>query len=227
MIDTPSYPGRGILCGTTGDNIPFGAYLLTARSVSSRNRLLVVEDGMIQTTVRDPSLVIDPRLLIYTAMQRVGTTLIIANGDHGELAKAGLGNGVSLPQALAPSCYEPDEPHYTPRITAVADEHGYSLSILRRRDRECERAYWEYGWQTGGHAHLIHTYRGDGEVLPSYSGDPRAIAVGCTAEELPAWIHTSLDERYRLASAVWLLDGSGRIAITNGTDGEAQWTRLN
>lgn len=227
MTGVPSYPGRLILCGTTADGVRFGAYALTARSASSRNRLLVIEGGMVKTSVADPSLVMDPSLLIYTAMQRYKERLIIANGDHGELVRAGMEGGLTLLGALGPSSYEPDAPHYTPRIAALLGQGGYELSILRRVGGACDRSSWQYCWLGDGHAHLIHTYDGDAEVLPPYGGDPRPTAVPCQAGDLPAWIHSSLDGRYRLASAVWLLDGSDRIAITNGRDGEAQWTRLN
>lgn len=227
MINIPSYPGRGILSGTTADGVRFCAYFLTARSASSRNRLLILEDGVVKTTVADPSLVIDPSLLIYTAMQQGEEALIAANGDHGDMVKSGLDGGLDLAEALAPSCYEPDEPHYTPRISAVMRVEHYTLSILRRVEGRCERSAWEYAWQGGGQAHLIHTYDGDGVVLPSYSGAPRPVHVSCTATELPAWIHTALDEQYRLATAVWLIDGPKRIAIINGRDGDPQWTTLN
>lgn len=221
-IDLPSYPGRGIICGTSSDGVRFCAYLLTARSPSSRNRVLVQESGSVMTTVADPSLIIDPTLLIYTAMQRSGSTLIVANGDHSDHLAAGLERGLSVAQSLESSCYESDSPHYTPRISAVAGEEGYILSILRRRGDACERAFWQYEWDT---THLIHTYEGDSEVLPSFIGEPRPIAVDVTIEGVPAWVWQSLDERHRVSVAVWVLDEPQRVAIINGNaGGREEWT---
>ena len=224
-LDLPSYPGRGILCGTSRDGVPFVAYFLTARSPSSRNRLLVCENERVMTTVADPRLVIDPSLLIYTAMQRSGGALIAANGDHSDRIAAGLARGLSHERSLERSCYEPDSPHYTPRISAVAVGEGYSLSMLRRRGGACERDAFHYAWDT---THLIHTYEGDGEVLPSFIGDPRPVACDIPLESLPRWVWRSLDERHRVSVAVWALDGPPRIAIINRHQGgREEWTALH
>jgi len=221
----PPYPGRGILCGTSSDGVRFVAYFLTARSRSSRNRILVHEHEKVVTTVADASLVIDPSLLIYTAMQKCTGQLIAANGDHSDSIRAGLARGLSFEQALEGATYEPDSPHYTPRISAVSEQEGYTLSILRRRGEECERVFRRYGWEV---AHLIHTYEGDGEVLPSFVGDPRPIAIDRPYAALPAWLWRSLDERYRVAAAVWGLDEPEQIAIINSFGGGGEeWTTLH
>lgn len=224
-IDLPTYPGRGIICGTSSDGVRFVAYFLTARSPSSRNRVLVHENEHVVTTVADPGLVIDPSLLIYTAMRRSGGALIAANGDHSERIAAELARGLSHEESLQGSCYEPDSPHYTSRISAVAREEGYSLSILRRRGEACEQAVSHHRWEG---AHVIHTYEGDGEVLPSFIGDPRSIVVDVKVEALPLWVWRSLDERHRVSAAVWVLDGAQRIAIINSHQGgREQWTALH
>ncbi|MCK9547601.1 MAG: IMP cyclohydrolase [Sphaerochaeta sp.] len=221
----PPYPGRGIICGTSSDGVRFGAYFLSARSPSSRNRLMAIEDGTVVTKVADPSLAIDPSLLIYTAMQRRGGQLIIANGDHGDTIAAALERSLSLQESLQDSWYEPDGPHYTARISAVAVEEGYTLSILRKRGGVCERVFWNHRWDT---AHLIHTYEGDSEVLPTFIGDPRPVEVDRPAQDLAAWVWQLLDERYRLAVAVWTFDEMQQVAIINDyTGGSEEWTTLH
>lgn len=227
MLDLPDYPGRLIVAGTLADGVRFGAYLLTARSPASRNRLLVYEDAVVKTVVADRSQLIDPSLLVYTAMQRSPASLIIANGDHGDLIKDALLKAAGPAQALALSTYEPDEPHYTARISLVATDKGYTISILRKAAGECERSHWTYRWPQAGRAHLIHTYAGDGAVLPSYCGEPRLCAVGCGAETALTWLYESADERYRLAAALWLLEKQERVALINSTDGVPRWIHVN
>ena len=112
------YPGRGIAIGLS----PCGewalqAYWIMGRSQHSQNRRFVHENGVLRTAPVDLSLVTDPALIIYPAMQTAAGWLLATNGHHTiTLAKALDSHPTPPFHALQSLCYEPDAPHYTPRI---------------------------------------------------------------------------------------------------------------
>ncbi|MBQ9630715.1 MAG: hypothetical protein IJR49_03935 [Treponema sp.] len=63
-------------------------------------------------------------------------TSVIANGDHADTIIDFLQVGKTFEEALQTRTYEPDYPHYTPRISAVLfvkqDACKYTLSILKK-----------------------------------------------------------------------------------------------
>ena len=78
-----SYPGRGIVLGVTPDGkTAVAAYFIMGRSVNSRNRVFVQEPDGIRTEAHDPSLMVDPHLIIYHPVREVGNGLIVTNGDQ-------------------------------------------------------------------------------------------------------------------------------------------------
>ena len=60
-----TYPGRGIVLGVS-ENGKYAvcAYFIMGRSVNSRNRVFVGEPDGIRTEAHDPSLMVDPHLII-------------------------------------------------------------------------------------------------------------------------------------------------------------------
>ena len=131
--------------------------------------------------------------------------MIITNGDQTDTIYQAFSEGRTAREALQTRCFEPDEPNYTPRISGVATYTGsdftYELSILKSSDEKgsgCERFFFSYP-SACGVGHLIHTYEGDGQPLPTFTGEPRKIAIpeglGTLTEEL--W--QALDEENKVS----------------------------
>ncbi len=204
------YPGRGILCGVSEEGKALLIYFITARSTHSKNRMLVAQNEVVRTQAIDESLVIDPSLIIYRALDRLGNTFVVANGDQSDAILAALADGRSFEEGLSNSTFEPDEPNYTPRISAVYQADGagsYTISILRRQeDGSCEHAFFPYGRFARGEGHVIHTYEKEAEPLPSFAGEPRRVLLKGSGEALAQSVWLSLDERVRVGLCMKEID---------------------
>ena len=205
------YPGRGILVGKSadGDSLYY-AYFIMGRSENSRNRVLEEKDGALFTRAFDESKVVDPSLIIYAAMRRVRSAIIVTNGDQTDTIQEALTADGDFFSALETRTYEPDAPNYTPRISALItlDDGDFDLkmSILRRQaDGECERARFVYPSKAGV-GHLIHTYITDGNPLPSFTGAPKEIAIGENFDDFSHSLWEALDEENRIALFVRKID---------------------
>ncbi len=161
------YPGRGIAVGR--DRV---YYFIMGRSENSRNRIFSLTDDGIRTEAHDPARLRDPSLIIYHPVRSMGDRLIVTNGDQTDTIR-GMGD---FRKALATREYEPDEPNYTPRISAILNADGsFSLSVLKRVDGRCLRCFYDYEGCDEGKGYFISTYEGDGSPLPSFSGEPLPI----------------------------------------------------
>ena len=213
------YPGRGIIVGVTEDGKhAIAVYFLTGRSENSRNRILVLRNGSVQTEPYDAGKVTDPRLIIYTAMRKYKGRLIVSNGDHTDTVYNTLKTGASFEEALFSRTYEPDAPHYTPRIAALLDVRNgcaVNMAILRRQaDGRCRRDFFSYPAEPGV-GHYLSTYSGSGDPLPSFAGDPLEVTLEGTPANLARSLWDSLDGDNRIALAVKAADlSSGRITTT-------------
>ena len=174
------YPGRGIVIGRSEDGTKaVTAYFIMGRSSNSRNRVFVTEGEGIRTEAFDPSKLEDPSLIIYAPVRVLGEKTIVTNGDQTDTIYDGLRNGLTFEQSLESREFEPDAPNYTPRISGLLHlEDGschYDMSILKSsqgRPESCCRYTFSYEHPLAGEGHFIHTYRGDGEPLPSFEGEP-------------------------------------------------------
>ncbi len=213
------YPGRGILLGSVGGQA-LTAYFLTGRSENSRNRVFREEGDALSILPFDEEKVEDPKLIFYTPIRVCRESIVVSNGDHTETVCASLLAGHSLQYAMSARCYEPDAPNYTPRIAGLVLPTGrYSLSIVKKVEDapDCRRKYWSYDPKEG-EAHLIHTYQGEGDPLPPFSGEPFALAISGTAETLAEELWRALDAENRVALYVRLTDlfnGKFTSAIRN------------
>ena len=116
-------------------------YFIMGRSENSRNRIFVETEDGIRTEAFDPAKVVDPSLIIYHPVRRVGGDLIVTNGDQTDTIRD-IGD---FQDALMTREYEPDDPNFTPRISAVLHEDGsFCLSILKRIDGRCLREFFAY-----------------------------------------------------------------------------------
>ena len=180
-----SYPGRGIVIGKSEDGSKaVAAYFIMGRSTNSRNRIFAMDGEGIRTQAFDPSKMSDPSLIIYSPVRVYGGYTIVTNGDQTDTILEGLKAGLTFSQALAAREFEPDAPNYTPRISAlmsIADgSYAYSLSILKSSDGDpsgCQRFTFDYSAPACGEGHFIHTYMGDGDPLPSFSGEPKRVEI--------------------------------------------------
>ena len=121
ILNSCTYPGRGIVVGTTpnGENAVF-AYFIMGRSENSRNRVFVEKaGGEIITAPFDESKVKDPSLIIYSPVKVLNDTTIVTNGDQTDTIYDYMKSGETFEEALDSRCFEPDEPNFTPRISAA------------------------------------------------------------------------------------------------------------
>lgn len=206
------YPGRGIVIGKSPDGTKaFLAYFIMGRSDNSRNRIFVRDGKGIRTEAFDPSKLNDPSLIIYSPVRELGNKTIVTNGDQTDTIYDYLSEGKTFEDALETRCFEPDEPNWTPRISGLVDlEDGFSykLSILKAADPEgknCERLTFNYTPQNGV-GHFIHTYDGNGDPLPSFSGEPVPIMTENFIDGLCKLIWYNLNEDNKISLFVRYTD---------------------
>ena len=181
-LNTNSYPGRGIVLGKSADGKrAVIAYFIMGRSVNSRNRIFEENDrGGIRTKAFDESKMEDPSLIIYNPVLKFDDKTIVTNGDQTDTVYDFYAQGKSFCDALFTREFEPDEPNYTPRISGVIRANGdYTLSILKSNNGvpECLRFFFDYPAEPGL-GHFIHTYKCDGNTIPSFEGEPTPIKLG-------------------------------------------------
>ena len=204
LLAANPYPGRGIVVGLTPDGANAAmSYFIMGRSASSRNRRLIDRGDAVYTQAVDDRIgFVDPSLYLYPAMKVVNGMTIITNGDQTNTIASYLGRGRSFEEALRTRSYEPDEPNYTPRISALASVNmgglSYRVSILRERGGTTFRAFYEY---TGvaGEGHLIHTYVGDGFPLPPFEGEPFNVGMMDDIDDWTELVWRSLDRDNRVS----------------------------
>ena len=181
-LSSNTYPGRGIILGRTPDGKKAAiAYFIMGRSVNSRNRVFVTDGDGIRTQAHDPALLSDPSLVIYAPVRVLGSSTIVTNGDQTDTIYDMMSQGRTFEDALRTRSFEPDAPNYTPRISGlVAKDGSYRLSILKSNNgngASAQRFFYEYSQPVAGEGHFIHTYRCDGDPIPSYEGEPTLVEI--------------------------------------------------
>ena len=185
-VGATTYPGRGIIVGKSADGRrAVMAYFIMGRSVNSRNRVFVSEPDGIRTEAFDPSKMVDPSLIIYWPVRVVGNRVIVTNGNQTDTIRDFIVRGDTFENALKTREFEPDAPNFTPRVSAMATfangDFSVDMSILRAGDPEgksCTRVHWAYERLQAGEGRFLHTYLMDGSPIPSFTGDPEAVAIG-------------------------------------------------
>ena len=191
ILRETSYPGRGIMIGRTADGAKaVTAYFIMGRSVNSRNRIFVEDGEGIRTEAFDPSKMEDPSLIIYAPVRVYGNKTIVTNGDQTDMIYEGLDKQFTFEQALRSREFEPDAPNYTPRISGVMhvekNRFNYAMSILKSDQGDpssCLRYTFAYENPKAGEGRFISTYMGDGNPLPSFEGEPRALELDAAFTE--------------------------------------------
>lgn len=226
LLQQNTYPGRGILFGLTADGShALLAYFIMGRSVNSRNRVFTPRGAGIITEAADPAQMTDPSLIIYAPVDKVGADTVVTNGDQTDTVCDYLRRGGSFEDALRTRTFEPDSPNFTPRISGIATvENGafsYKLAILKSaggNENSLERHFWEYPQPLPGQGRLLHTYNCDGDPIPSFEGEPTAVALDFAPAQLaPAlWQALNSDNKVSLfVRSIRLSDGAEETWITN------------
>ena len=198
------YPGRGIAVGK--DRV---YYFFMGRSENSRNRVFVETEDGIRTEAHDPAKLRDPSLIIYHPVRKTPMGLVVTNGDQTDTIRD-MG---SFRKALMTREYEPDEPNWTPRISAtMRDDGSFELSILKRTGGKCLREFFSYEGAQEGTGYFISTYQSDGNPLPSFAGEPIEIDM---PEPEAVWAALNADNKVSLYTNI-----GGTVRIFNKNLGD-------
>ncbi len=208
LLSENSYPGRGIVIGQSADGKnAMIAYFIMGRSENSRNRIFEAFDGGMRTKAFDESKLSDPSLIIYNPYRAIGDSDITTNGDQTDIVYEFIMSGSTFEEALFTREFEPDCPNYTPRISGITEydfgsgNFTYKLSILKSRngDPECCNRYFYNYIPKAGIGHFIHTYKCDGNPIPSFYGEPEEVALPNTAKELADLCWDNLNEENKVS----------------------------
>ena len=198
------YPGRGILVGKGRVY-----YFIMGRSANSRNRVFVKTEDGIRTEAYDPALLTDPSLIIYHPVRRMGDALVVTNGDQTDtICQYG-----DFRKGLMTRKYEPDEPNWTPGISALTNGDGsFDLSILKHNHGRCLREFFCYEGCDEQTGYFISTYQGDGSPLPTFAGEPLEVTV---PEPEEVWTALNADNKVSLYTNV-----NGNVRLFNKNSGD-------
>ena len=200
LLESNPYPGRGIV---VGQGVVY--YWIMGRSFNSRNRIFVETEDGIRTEAHQPELVEDPSLIIYHPVRTMGTDLVVTNGDQTDtiVEQGDFIKGCMLRE------FEPDDPNFTPRISTILHEDGsFELSILKHQESgRCLREFFCYEGADEGVGYFLSTYDGDGNPLPTFTGEPREVTLP-TPDEV--WAALNDDNKISLYTNV-----HGEVKIYN------------
>ena len=218
LLRVMPYPGRLIILGAgPGTERILVVYAITWRSASSQARRLTFEGSAVWTEPLDEETFNrgNADLLIYRAIA-IDRMIAVSNGRQtDDIAKA-LRQAAAADQpedilahSLEGWTYEPDAPHFTPRISGCVMTGGAAgLSILRKGENGARLAA-RYVWTIEpGSGRMIATYAGnEASPLPSFRGEPvevELVEAGArkTAEAVfEALAPREADKDYRVAVA--------------------------
>ena len=209
-----TYPGRGIIVGKSQDGkSAVCAYFIMGRSANSRNRIFVEDGNGIRTKAFDESKLEDPSLIIYAPVRVLRNKTIVSNGDQTDTIYELMNKQMTFEQALRTREFEPDSPNYTPRISSVMKvsdgDYNYAISILKSADGDpssCQRYSFAYSNPINGIGHFIHTYKCDGNPLPSFEGEPKKVEIPNCIDEFSNMIWESLNEDNKVSLFVRYID---------------------
>lgn len=225
------YPGRGIVCGLAENGHLIFVYWLMGRSENSRNRILSYEEesGRLFTDIAIHAKgITDTSLVIYNAMEEVscrdGTLYVVSNGTQTSKVAKDYVAGKRFRDSMSDYSYEPDEPHFTPRITAICSWTGKDpwaiMSILRKSPENggCDRRFYQLNSSSygliPGFGHCITTYQGNGNPLPSFQEKPYVVPLCGTVEEIADMYWNALDPENKVALGVKDIPPQGKSMNT-------------
>ena len=213
-LQSNSYPGRGIIIGRSADGTKaVTAYFIMGRSENSRNRVFVEDGEGIRTQAFDRSKLTDPSLIIYAPVRVLGNKTIVTNGDQTDTVYEGMDKQLTFEQSLRSRTFEPDGPNYTPRISGIMHiENGtynYAMSILKSNNGNPESSHrytFAYENPAAGEGRFIHTYKCDGNPLPSFEGEPKLVSIPDDMEAFTDLVWNSLNADNKVSLFVRYID---------------------
>ena len=213
-LSSNTYPGRGIVIGRSGDGkYAVTAYFIMGRSENSRNRVFVEDGEGIRTQAFDPSKLTDPSLIIYAPVRVLGNKTIVTNGDQTDTIYELMDKQQTFEQALRTREFEPDAPNYTPRISGIMhienNTYNDAMSILKSNNgnpEACNRYTFAYQNPVAGEGHFIHTYKCDGNPLPSFEGEPKLVSIPDDMEAFTDLVWNSLNADNKVSLFVRYID---------------------
>ena len=216
------YPGRGFVIGLTKNGDAVIAYWTMGRSPSSRNRILIEDNGIVKTALADPSLDAggNLELLLYDAIAKIEDSVyVVSNGKQTTAIVEDSDLYTPIDTMFDDEWkYEPDGPNFTPRITGICgfedDEKAMGQIILLRKtpeegSMECDRNVFHYGRLYPEIGHCVTTYEGDGKPLPPFSGEPFILPLTGDIEEIANTLWNALNEDNRVSLAVKVIHADG------------------
>ena len=227
VLEKNEYPGRGIVIGRSSDGKKaVAAYFIMGRSENSRNRIFVEDGEGLRTQAFDESKVEDPSLIIYAPVRVLGNKTIITNGDQTDTIYELMDKQQTFEQSLRGRVFEPDAPNYTPRISSIMHiengSYNFAMSLIRTDGGDpasCLRYTFAYEDPKAGEYKFIHTYKGNGNPLPSFEGEPELVSVpDGSAEDVAGAIWKSLNKDNKVSLFVRVTDietGKYESAIIN------------
>ena len=214
-LNSLAYHGRGIIIGKSADGKKaITAYFIMGRSENSRNRIFVEDGEGIRTQAFDESKMVDPHLIIYAPVRVLGNKTIVTNGDQTDTIYDLMDKQMTFELSLRTREFEDDAPNFTPRISGIIrlekDGMNYAMSILKSADGDgssCQRYTYAYSNPLPGKAKFIHTYKCDGNPLPSFEGEPKTLELpDMDIDSLTDLIWTNLNEDNKVSLFVRYID---------------------
>ena len=129
---------------------------------------------------------------------------------------------LTFEQSLRSREFEPDGPNYTPRISGVMHiengNYSYAMSILKSDNGNpdaCLRYTFAYEKAIPGEGRFIHTYKCDGNPLPSFEGEPKLVQIPNDMKEFTDLLWNSLNEENKVSLFVRYIDiATGKYETT-------------
>lgn len=213
-ISSTTYPGRGIIIGKSADGKKAViGYFIMGRSENSRNRIFVSEGKDLKTQAFDPAKLVDPSLVIYAPVRALENAAIVTNGDQTDTIRDFMLEGKTFEEALRTRTFEPDPPNFTPRISGIVElangDFSYKLSILKSnegREQSALRFFYEYAQPIAGEGHFIHTYKCDGNPIPSFEGEPTLININGDIDKFTNDVWNALNEDNKVSLYTRFID---------------------
>lgn len=256
FLDENGNPGRFLVAGRSSEGALTVGYAAGGRSDASKFRRAVPEEDAVRLVVPDMSEeemaeIPDAALRYYHAMDTREGVVVVSNGAQtrpvldaivnfqGGLATAvetapsvlGVVNGKE--QMIDLSSFEPDDPIYTPRITAAIDTRPnaytpFGIAIARRMGEENvvrqHSGILDLAQIRPGQGWAIQTYGPNNPddskaIPPSYDRAPYAFELEGSADDIAMTIAGSVGERTLAAVIVGQIDeehpGWSALSILN------------
>jgi IMP cyclohydrolase len=213
LLSSNPYPGRGIIIGRSVCGAKaVAAYFIMGRSENSRNRIFTESGAGLRTAAFDEAKLTDPSLVIYNAVRVTDRKTIITNGDQTDTVAALMDQQLTFEQALRTREYEPDAPNYTPRISGILHfakgGFNYAMSIIKKHSDSCLRYNFAYNNPTAGQGRFLHTYKSDGDPLPSFEGEPVPVEISGGIDEFTDTLWSALNAENKVALWTRFIDVS-------------------